>query len=177
MAGPTQRRSGGGRSGGACRRTSGRVRPSVPTARQDGKIPARAFPLGPRLMPRPIREAFNLGHACSQVRGGGTHHRKRGRPRRQASPRGPRSRHVVEPGLNPPSPHQLHRGMVSRAECSGPHPRDIQEHAGLELFFVQPMLHEITDADNAGEPLLINHRHMANPGQGHHRQHRIRVIR
>ena len=60
---------------------------------------------------------------------------------------------------------------------SGPHARDIQEHVGLKLLFVQPLLHEIPDADDAGELPAVDHRDVADSAQGHGCQHSIHAIR
>ncbi len=60
---------------------------------------------------------------------------------------------------------------------SGPHARDIQEHVGLKLLFVQPLLHEIPDADDAGELPAVDHRDVADSAQGHSCQHSIHAIR
>lgn len=47
-----------------------------------------------------------------------------------------------------------------RPPSSGPHSGDVQEHVCLQFFLIEPVLHEIADADDPVQRLAIDHRDM-----------------
>ena len=56
--------------------------------------------------------------------------------------------------------------------CAG----DVQKDVGLDLFFVEPMLHQIADADETDEPSVFHDRQMADAVGRHDRHHGVDAV-
>src|SRR5262245_25552622 len=59
---------------------------------------------------------------------------------------------------------------------SGVPARDVEKNTGFQLLLVEAVLHEVTDAHDALQLVVLDHRQMADPRDRHCRKHGIHAI-
>src|SRR3984885_16197119 len=57
-----------------------------------------------------------------------------------------------------------------------PHAGDLQQDTRLQRLLVEPVLHQVADADDAFQNTAVDHRQMADPADGHGCQRRVDAI-
>src|ERR1700757_3094876 len=64
----------------------------------------------------------------------------------------------------------------NRRRRSGAHARNVAKNARLQLLFVEAVLDEIADADDALQLVVLDDRQMPDPRRRHYREHSVDAI-